>query len=151
MSRRPAHQRRAASHDAETARAVSRHFGLNARSLIAMAVVFRGTLEGNLELAWQRRAETMPQEKARDGVRYGVTSNTSSVDVPANGHAADVAHRVAVSLRAVMPTSARRRIACSGVVEPDEVQLDVLTRGDVTGTGVNTCPPHPQARRAVRR
>ncbi len=132
--RRLHHDRRAAADDdAEAAHAV-----LDGRTIAEVVhseqrVVFVGaSLERDLELARQRRAERMPQQIARH--RFGVRRDVEQL----RGRyarlraARDVAHRVAARLA--------RRQACIGenphrgldVVELHEVELDILPRRDVT-------------------
>src|SRR6476469_8661540 len=87
---------------------------LNARSLIAIAVWSSRhpsnailNLRGRLELSrWRRR-------NLVSASAYGVTSNSSSADVPAYGHAVMLRTELPQASRVVMPTSARRRIAGS--------------------------------------
>ena len=97
----------------------------------AADVIVRAALEGNLELARQRRAERMAEQIARQG--FGVRRDVERLvggdaGVRAGG---DVPHRVAARFsgrQACVCQVAHRRL---DVVQLEEVQLDVLPRGDV--------------------
>ena len=94
-------------------------------------VILGASFEGDLELARQRGAEAMSQEEPRQ--RFGVRGDVEPLGgrdarVGARG---DVAHRVAARLargESGLGEPPHRRL---GVVQLDEVKLDVLARGDV--------------------
>ncbi len=126
-------RRAAADGDAESAAAAGRDDGAKPEIVDRGGdVIDRAAFEGDLELAGQRRAEWMAQQEA--GHRFGVRRHVEDLVAGNAGIRTrrDVAHRVAARFarrQPVLGEPAQRRLH---VVQLDEVELDVLPRGDVT-------------------
>ena len=94
-------------------------------------VILGAALEGDLELARQRRAERMAQENRVSPSAYGVTSKRFVGRHAGIRTRRDVPHRVAARLargEARLGQPPHRRL---DVVQLDEMKLDVLPRRDV--------------------
>ena len=136
---RPRHRRGAAAHgdaEAQTPDALAILDGRAPADVVdpGEGVVFGAALEGDLELARQRRRQGMAEEVPRQ--RLGVWRDVEHLvlggaRVLARG---DVAHGVAARLSG-RQTLAREKLEGSfGIGELDEMELDVLPRGDVAET-----------------
>jgi hypothetical protein len=94
-------------------------------------VIRRATLERHLELARQRRAERMTQQETRQRLRVRGDVETlvgGDTGVRAGG---DVAHGVAARLPRGHSRVGKTMHRVLGVVQLDEMKLDVLPGGDV--------------------
>ena len=94
-------------------------------------VIFAASFERDLELARQRRAEAMTQQEPRQ--RLGVRRDVEQFVGRRSGVRAcgDVADRVAARFAGGDPDVRQQPHRRLDVVQLDEVELDVLTRGDV--------------------
>ena len=95
-------------------------------------VILGAAFKGNLELAWKHRAQRMPEQITRQclGVGRDVEGFVArDAGIRARG---DIPHRIAARFARRHAGSGELAHRRFGIVQLDEMQLDVLARGDVT-------------------